>query len=280
MVVQVTLTPNESKRLIAEAVATLPKLKQALKEHKVLFKGGTTVSALTEKLFGVSLRISGRISNRGAVTSFNMNPAIPHTLLVERGERKNVDKDVLSAVKSLGLGDIAIIGANAIDPYGYAAMMAGTEGGGSPGDAWTALSTEGAEVWILASWEKLIPNPISEAVQAAGRKKPIACIGMAVGLMPITGKIFTESEAFTILGKVKATVIGKGGVAGGEGSISYVLEGEEEEVGRLFTLVENLKGTGLSGAEESLAECTGPNPRCASHRACLYVKGNPFRRNI
>lgn len=130
MVAQVTLTPNEGKRLIAEAVSTLPELQQALKNGKVLFKGGTTVSALTEKLLGIPLRISGRISARGTLTSVEADPRTPHSLLVDRGVPKNVDQEILTAVRCLGLGDIAIVGANALDRYGNTAMMAGTIGGG------------------------------------------------------------------------------------------------------------------------------------------------------
>ncbi len=279
MVAQVTLTPNEGKRLIAEAIATRPELLQALKNGKVFFKGGTTVSALTEKILGIPLRISGRISARGALTSVEADMDTPHALLVERGVPKNVDKEILSAVRSLGPGDIAIVGANALDRYGNTAMMAGTVGGGPPGEGWTSLMTEGADVWILAGWDKLIPTTIAEAVAASGRKKASIALGMAVGLMPLLGKVYTETDAFSILGKVKATVIGKGGILGGEGATVYSIEGEEDEVLRLFHLVEQIKGCGVSGAQDSLKECTGPNPRCSTHEACVYGKTNlPGRR--
>lgn len=278
MVAQVTLTPTEGKRLIAEAVATLPELQQALKNGKVLFKGGTTVSALTEKLLGFPMRISGRISARGTLTSVEADLGTPHTLLVDRGVPKNVDQEILTAIRSLGPGDIAIVGANALDRYGNTAVMAGTLGGGPPGEGWTSLMTEGALVWILAGWDKLIPTTIAEAVAAAGRKKPSIALGMSVGLMPLFGKVYTETEAFSILGKVKATVIGKGGILGGEGATVYTLEGKEEEVLRLFQLVEQIKGAGVSGAQDSLKECTGPNPRCSTHEGCVYGKRDRLRR--
>lgn len=138
--------------------------------------------------------------------------------------------------------------------------------------------TEGALVWILAGWDKLIPTTVAEAIAASGRKKASIALGMSVGLMPLLGKVYTETEAFNILGKVKATVIGKGGILGGEGATVYSLEGEEEEVLRLFYLVEHIKGEGVSGAKDSLKECTGPNPRCATHEGCVYGKRNTLRR--
>ena len=59
--VQVTLTANEGKRLIAKAAGRMPEIQNRLKNHKILLCGGTTVSALSEELGFGPLRISGRI---------------------------------------------------------------------------------------------------------------------------------------------------------------------------------------------------------------------------
>jgi hypothetical protein len=64
MKVQIALTVNESKRLIAKAVVSLPEIKNALEKGKILLKGGTTVSVIAEELVGIPLRICGRISKR------------------------------------------------------------------------------------------------------------------------------------------------------------------------------------------------------------------------
>lgn len=69
MKVQIALTVNESKRLIAKAIISLPEVKNAFEKEKILLKGGTTVSAVAEELVGVPLRICGRISKRGTVSS-------------------------------------------------------------------------------------------------------------------------------------------------------------------------------------------------------------------
>ena len=44
--VQITLTANEGKRLIAKAAGRMPEIQNRLKNHKILLCGGTTVSAL------------------------------------------------------------------------------------------------------------------------------------------------------------------------------------------------------------------------------------------
>ena len=59
--VQVTLTGNEGKRLIAKAAVRMPEIQERLEKNKILLCGGTTVSALSEELGFGPLRISGRI---------------------------------------------------------------------------------------------------------------------------------------------------------------------------------------------------------------------------
>ncbi|MCL4370580.1 MAG: hypothetical protein M1380_06700 [Chloroflexi bacterium] len=66
---QVSLTVSEGKLLIARAIASLPEVRSAFENGRILLKGGTTVSALAEELVGVPLRISGRVSPRGTKSS-------------------------------------------------------------------------------------------------------------------------------------------------------------------------------------------------------------------
>jgi hypothetical protein len=271
--VQVALTPDEAKWIIAKAIVALPEIALAREEGHILLKGGTTVSAVSEEFSGPPLRISGRVSARGAMASVSASPENPHCLLLENGRMRNVDEELPVVVKSLRPGDVVIIGANAIDAEGNAAMMAGAEGGGVPGEIWAAISTEGASVIIAAGLEKLIPGTISEATIAAGRKGVDKSVGMAVGLMPIYGRLITEKNALELLADVKVTVIGKGGVFGGEGSTVLAVEGTAEETDKIFRLVLELKGSGVSAVPDSVPECTGPNPRCSGHLGCVYKKG-------
>jgi len=50
-----------------------------------LLKGGTTVSAIAEELVEIPLRICGRISKRGTVSSQIMSVKHPHSILLEKG---------------------------------------------------------------------------------------------------------------------------------------------------------------------------------------------------
>jgi hypothetical protein len=265
----VSLTVPEGKRLIARAIAQMPEVRQAREGGKILLKGGTTVSAVAEELVGVPMYISGRVTPRGLKAS-DVAGSAPHSMLVEGAKWRNIDDEMPKAVESLGAGDLIVIGANAIDAYGGAAMFAGAPLGANPGQVMTGMMVEGATVIVAAGLEKLIPGRLSDAIQAAGRKRVDISMGMSVGLMPIFGRVVTEVEAFQLLAPVECRVIGRGGIVGAEGSTTCVLSGEEADVKGLFRLALGLKGATTSGAPDSLVECVEASSRCKGHRACIY----------
>jgi len=90
-----------------------------------LLKGGTTVSAIAEELVEILLRICGRISKRGTVSSIIVSSKHPHSIPVEKGKIKNIDDSIVEVVKNLGRGDIIIISGNALDSQKNVGMMAG-----------------------------------------------------------------------------------------------------------------------------------------------------------
>jgi hypothetical protein len=151
-------------------------------------------------------------------------------------------------------------------------MMAGSVAGGNPGVALSAMLCEGANVIIPIGLEKLIPGSIRDAIEAAGRKGVDRALGMATGLIPLFGKVVTEADAVSVLADVSCTVIGRGGIMGGEGATVMVVQGSKEEVEKVWRAVEEVKGAETSGAEESLPECESGNQRCGLHLACVYKK--------
>ena len=152
--------------------------------------------------------------------------------------------------------------------------------GGPAGRLFPGIMARGVTTIIAVGWEQLIPCRIEDAV-AAGRETIDLAMGAAGGLVPLSGTVVTETDAISILAKVKATVIGCGGVMGGEGSTTFVIEGEPNEVKKAWEIVLSIKGAEISGVRESLVECQAKSPRCASyvtvgnsrislHRACVY----------
>ena len=277
MKAQIVLTVNESKKIIAKAICSLPEVKNALARKKILLKGGTTVSAIAEELVGIPLRICGRISKRGTVSSQIILVKHPHSILVEKGKTKNIDDNIVEVVKNLGRGDIIIISGNALDSQKNVGIMAGSVSGGNAGMAVSGMFSEGAEVIIPIGLEKLIPGTIRDASIIAGRKDVDVSYGMAVGLIPLYGKVVTEKDAVETLAKLNCTVIGKGGILGAEGSTVMVVEGLDKEVKKILKVIKEVKGADISGQRESLEECKKGSPSCRSHSACIYLRSRSLK---
>lgn len=269
MKIQVTLTVSEAKKIIAKAIISRPDVKNALKNGKVLLKGGTTVSAISEEISGQKLRIGGRISPRGTMNALSRQDH-PHCVLLENGNLLDIDKTIEKITASLGKEDVIIVGANALDIHGNVAMMAAAPLGHNPGKAMAGFSSQGSKVIIAVGLEKLIPGTIKNAVQASGRISIDKSMGAAVGLIPIIGENVTEKDAIMSLADVTATVIASGGMDGAEGATTLVIEGSNEEAEKIFGILMDIKGTPTSGLPESLPECNGQCPQCVRHLACVY----------
>lgn len=269
--IQFSLTVSEGKWLIAYAISRMENVQNALKNGKIIFKGGTTVSCVAELLTGTPLRICGRISSRGAVSSAIRSGAA-HSLLYSKGQSVGIDEDYEDRLLGMGPEDIIITGANIIDAYGNAAMLAGSPAGNHCGRGMSAMAVEGAQVIVAAGLEKLIPGNVSDSIKNSRRKGVDDSRGMACGLFPVTGEVVTELDAIRMISGAAAVLIGKGGVFGGEGGCLFQVWGLEGEIGRLGQALGMCYGKGISGATESLAECSFPCAGCREHLSCCYKR--------
>lgn len=265
------LTVAEGKRLIARGLLNNPLVQRAIKDGQILLKGGTTVSAVSEALGGPPLYISGRITPGGFRTAAQRNTG-PSWLLWRAGQglALNDTEAVIAAARSMKPHDIVITGANIIDHEGRAALMVGSPLGAERCWVINLLAAEGVPVFIAAGLEKLCPS-VPAAVAAASRQTIDCSQGMAVGLLPLSGRLFTELEAVKSLASVKATAIGSGGIDGVEGGTAIVVEGDREEVEKLATIVRAIKGAKTSGTAESLRSCEGGGGHCQDHLGCYLA---------
>ena len=268
----IILTPAEQKKVIARAVAELPEVKHALKNGKILIKGGSTTSAIAMELIGLRLRVSGYISKTQSKGLTNREKKkLPHSVIIFDGGKKweaidgpegpyepvyNRALSKMKAVRDLESEDVIITGANAIDPYGNCALLSAGLIGGATGPALAGFMACGAKLIIACGYEKFIPTPIKDAVIAAGVKSVDRVVGwklksqaqlriepgIGLGLMPIIGRLITEKEAFEILANVKCTIISAGGLCGAGGATHLIIEGKEEEINILCDIVEKIKG--------------------------------------
>ncbi len=270
--IQITLNVEESKELISLAVLEHRDVKKALKYNKVILKGGTTVSKISEKIIGIPLRISGRITERGTVSAWK-NSELPHSVIIEDNSYKNIDNTFRESICSMESGDVVIISANAIDAFGNAAIMAGSPGGGDIGNSLGGFYTEGAKIIIPAGIEKMVPGRLTDTLKMTGRKNKYFSYGMSVGLFPISGEVITEIEALKLFcDEVEVYAIGSGGLYSANGSVTLEVLGNKENLDKIVQIFKHIKSakTCVSGTNESLKECSYPSERCGTHIGCCY----------
>ena len=243
MKLQITLTPAESKKLIAKAVVELDVIKKALKNGIIAITLGTTnryvAEALLKKPLPKEKFVAGLITEYGTCATIASERATE--VILKNGEPYAVPLD--KVVREMDSDDVFIKGANAIDPNKNVGILMMSLVGGKIGRNLGVLISRGVNIIIPVGLEKLIPVPISEASKEVGITKMDYSMGAPVGLMPIvSGKVITEIEAIEILTGAQSIPIGAGGLSGAGGSITFVVKGTEEQIKKTIELIEQVKG--------------------------------------
>jgi len=266
MKAQLTLTIPESKRLIAKATKEHPLVKRALKDGIVAIGSGSTNACVVEEITKNDLEkeryVSGFIYEEGACI-------VPpeeriKSVVLEKGNI--VDESLNTIAKRMGTKDVFIKGANALDYDGVAGVMMASLTGGTIGEVLGILKAKGVKLVLPIGLEKLVPYSVSEASNIAGIYEMDYSDGVPVGIMPVSGELITEIEAFEILFGVDVICIGSGGIGQGEGSKTFVLEGSKKDVLNAISLFESIRG------EKSLTPIPG------DHSTCIY-KHCPRNKN-
>ena len=246
MFMQTTLTPSEGKRLIGRAIARMNIVQNALKEGTIIVATSTTNAYVIEELLGKRIEdkgmfTAGVVTAKGCCVTDSKGRYGHH--VIEKGEVTEMKTpDLPKVLAKMGPEDVFIKGANAIDPFGAAAILLGGAGGGTIGTAWGYVTANGINAIIAAGLEKLVPISLADVVSKTGIRIVDRSLGMAVGLMVVQADVITELEAFNQLTGVEAIPIGGGGIDGGEGSKIFVLEGDEPSIKAAYDLVCDIKG--------------------------------------
>ena len=111
--VQIFLSVNAAKWLIAEAISRRPEVQTALENGTLILKGGTTTSCLSAILTGSHLRLCGRVTCRGAVANLKES-SNPHTVLLSRQGIRSLDGLERDAFLKFGPECVLVTGANLI----------------------------------------------------------------------------------------------------------------------------------------------------------------------
>lgn len=238
----VVLTPSESKRLIAKAVASMEEIKDALDHGIIVIIKGTTNSYVAEEILGKEIQRERYA--RGVVVPVRLTMIPPKDqipdIIIEKGAIRE-DLTLGDAFDLLKNGDVVIKGANALDLKGVAGIYLGDPGAGTIGLSLGPIVARGLNLIIPVGLEKLIPFEIKDFLNELGIEKIDLSMGMKIGMMPVMGTVITEIQAFKMLSGVTAINIGAGGVGGGEGSRVFLLKGGDEAVKTAFDLVNAIK---------------------------------------
>ena len=246
----VSLTPAESKRLIARACVALPIVQRARRHGRIILSLGTTNAYIAEELLGRPVPkynyaaglVDGTLSNTDEDERI-----LPY--IWKDGEVVEVPTEEVLAqgptsriLQEMDSGDVFFKGANAVDAWGNAGVFTGNDKGGTCGGHMGVVLARGVSLVVPVGLEKLVPSVIA-ASRVCGTTRFSYATGQPVGLWPIVnGIVVTEIQALQTLCGVRATHVGAGGVGGGEGTAVLVVEGSPQAVRGAYELVMSIKG--------------------------------------
>lgn len=283
MLAQIVLTPAESKKLIAKAVANMDIVRQAATEGMVVLHPSSSTYFIIEELTGTKPKtnywVCGVVAPRGTCIEMGImvgdflprsattDPGEFQTWWVIRNGQLSIGEKISEIMKQVKPTDVFIKGVNALDAEGNVGILIGDPIGGGPLGrilyAWRKMSFH---LVFPVGLEKLIPIPISQASKEAKQIKYDYAMGLATGLLPCPRgervNIITEIEAIQMLSGAIAVPMAAGGLGGAEGAVTMVMKGSEEQVKRAIDYVEQSKGAKLPQLRlGDCRECPGAHCR-------------------
>ncbi|MFX0099963.1 MAG: hypothetical protein ACFFCS_10295 [Candidatus Hodarchaeota archaeon] len=237
MNIQLSLTPSESKRLIAKGVLEFLKDRIENKKKIILTRGSTNAFILDEiykhlgieKEFNKADFITGEIipGENGLWANKKRIPEIfvKGTKITEIESKEQR----LQLVSQMRFGDVLIKGGNAIDSNGTVGVLVGDPSGGTVGALYGIVKAKGIDLVIPIGLEKMIFGDINFISDIAGQNACKHSRGLACGLFPISGIVITEIEALELLFDVEAFQMGSGGLGDAQGSVALLIESDDKE---------------------------------------------------
>lgn len=254
------LTPAQSKRLLAKAVACLKPVEQAKTNGRLIVANGTTNAYILEELghqVDKALYTAGVVTD-GRYCATPSDKRIPPLCFEGGAVSKRPWQDILSDFTK---DDVFIKGANAVDLEGNIGVLVGDKNGGTIGKALGTVLARGAHFIVPVGLEKLIPS-VPAASQWMGINNYHCSLGMGSGLIATSQAwVITEIDALSILYNVEATMVSSGGVGGSEGSVGFVISGDKQSLEqamhdlRLIKQEPNLQGTRQVCSTECPSHC-------------------------
>ena len=237
---QLILTPDQGKELIARAVVAREDVQTAMKETRLVIVAGTTnahVARLVLEQLGCAEGFCADGFMRGATKPAG-KPAgeFIGDVIIEKSVYLK-GKTIADIGDTLGHGDMILKGANALDlATGETAVLIGSPVLGTAGFALRAAVGRKAKLLVPVGVEKRIGTTMAKAAALANDTGHVG-----PGLLPLPGEAVTEIDALKALLGVQATLVAAGGIWGCEGAAVFAVEGTEEQLAACRALAKELQ---------------------------------------
>jgi hypothetical protein len=277
MLAQVVVTPTESKKLIAKAVAKLDVVRQAATQGMVVIHPSSSTYFIFEELIGAKPKtnywVCGVVTPRGTCVEMAMafGDHSPRTTKFDPGKLRGLwaikkgkvlfEKTLSELMAQMTDKDVYIKGVNALDPQGNVGILVGERGG--LGMVLSAWKKKRFTLVFPVGLEKLIPIPVHRAAMEAKQAKYEYGMGLPAGLFPCPdGKTITEIDAVKILSGAIAVPIASGGLGGAEGATILIIKGTNKQVRNAIEFIEQSKGAKLPSLRlTNCSDCSVPHCR-------------------
>ena len=236
----VTLTPAESKRLIAIGLHNYRPVANNLLNGDIIITKGTTNHYIAETF--VNRKMTHGLFTNGRITPKGSKYAITDDVQISEfyfhnGEIKNLPLD--SALKIMQPNTIIFKGANIINyATKKAAVFIGSSEGGTSGMILPYVNNGKAKLIIPVGLEKNSSIDIDATVAIMQDNSNTGI----PRLFFLPGELFTEIEAIKTFANVEVLQIGAGGVGGAEGSVTLLIYGTEAQVDKAVKTIETIQG--------------------------------------
>ncbi len=249
----VTLTPAESKRLIAKGVAAMPEVQNALETGIIIIARGTTNTYVAEEIMQTNAEnkaiydqkiINKAEYSRGVITcgelKVNQRRGTGNDFVLKNGKVWDIRPQ--EVIPQFTRDDVFLKGANAVDVWGEAGVLCASADAGTIGYALMSLTARDANLIVPVGLEKMVPS-VTDGSDVTGVYNYKYSTGRPVVLIPLVkAKVVTEIQALAILFGVSATMVGAGGIGGSEGTVVLVIEGDAATVDKAFGYIKSIKG--------------------------------------
>lgn len=242
---QFCITPVMGKRLIGKGMVRLPQIEKVLSKGKLVILAGTTNGYVAEEILAEIGQADG-FSRVGFRRGTMLGPGRQPVNAEFQGDVVIVDgswqqgKTIFDVANELNSSDIILKGANAVDPYGQAAVLVGNPQGGTVHAIMAAVYGRRTQMIVPVGIEKRVFEDINTLVKAI-----VAPEASGLRLYPVPGEVFTELDAIELLTGVEARLIAAGGIYGAEGSAYIAASGSPDQEEAAETLVKSVSNEPL-----------------------------------